>query len=69
MANGHESWPFLNESGRWKKTNVEELLAEDRWSGRIDFTIEARDPDLVGVRMPVMVVRAEVRGEAAVLKP
>ena len=33
--------------------NVEELLAEDRWSGRIDFTIETRHPDLVVARMLV----------------
>ena len=39
MGNGHEWWPFLK---RWEteKMNVKELLAEDRWSGRIDFTIE-----------------------------
>ena len=33
--------------------NVEELLAEDRWPGRIDLTIETREPDPVMARMPV----------------
>ena len=52
MGNGREWRPFLE---KWKteKMNVEELLAEDRWPGRIDLTIETRDPDPVMARMPV----------------
>lgn len=52
MGNGHEGWPCL-EKWETEKMNVKELLAEDRWSGRIDFTIETRDPDLMVARMPV----------------
>jgi len=33
--------------------NVKERLAEDRWSGGLELTVETREPDLVVATMPV----------------
>lgn len=32
---------------------LKDLLAQDHWTGRIHFTIESREPDLVVAKMPV----------------
>lgn len=33
--------------------NIKQKLAANHWSGRIEFTIETRDPDMVVAKMPV----------------
>ena len=33
--------------------NIKQKLSEKHWSGRIEFTIETREPDLVVAKMPV----------------
>ncbi len=33
--------------------NIKQKLAENHWTGQIDFTIESRDPERVVAKMPV----------------
>lgn len=40
-------------SGGYRMMSIKQNLAENHWSGRIDFTIETRDTDLVVAKMPV----------------